>query len=74
MSRRFKSAPYVQYRPLAFRVFGEVRPLMDRCVLPVWNTEDGPPREIVCESVDVAGRQQEMLREGDLAALEAYAS
>lgn len=71
MTRWFKSKPYVQYAPLAFRVFGEVRPFMDRCVLRVWDTEDGPPREVVCDTMQAAKRQRATMIEGDMLAFEA---
>ena len=69
--RRFKSPPYVRRQALAFRIFGEIRPLMDRVVLPVWLYEDGPPTDIVCESREIALRRIEIMKQGEMEEYEA---
>ena len=71
--RRFKSEPYVRRQSLAFKVFGEIRPLLDRFVLPVWLEEDAPAREIVCSDRALALRQIEIMKLGDMAEYDAYA-
>jgi hypothetical protein len=71
--RRFKSEPYVRRQAMAFRVFGEIRPLLDRFVLRVWLEEDAPVREIVCSDRALALRQIEIMKLGDMAEYDAYA-
>lgn len=71
--RRFKSDPYIQRQALAFRVFGEIRPLLDRFVLRVWLHEDAPPTEIVCPDRAVALDQIERMKLGDMEEYEDYA-
>lgn len=69
--RRFKCPKYVRRQALAFRVFGEIRPLLNQFVLPVWLYEDGPPAEIVCVSRAVAQGQMERMKLGDMEQYEA---
>ena len=71
--RRFKSEPYIRRQSLAFKVFGEIRPLLDRYVLPVWLEEDAPAHKIVCSDRALALRQIEILKLGDMAEYDAYA-
>jgi hypothetical protein len=71
--RRFKSAPYVWRQELAFKVFGEIRPLMDQVVLRVWRHEDSEPTEIVCSCREVALREIEMTKRADMEEYEASA-
>lgn len=71
--RRFKSAPYVRRVPLAFRVFGEIRPRLNMVVLRVWNYEDAPPDEVNCDSKKVALHRMELIREADMIAYDSYA-
>ena len=73
MTRRFKSSPYIRYKPLAFRVFGEMQQRLNRVVLRVWDTEDGPPHEIVCDTLQAAAWQRAVMIEGDRVAFEASA-
>ena len=73
LSCRFKSRKYVRYPPLAFCVFGEIRPLHTKCTLRVWDREGAPPIDIVCDTHEIALRQKELMKEGDLNAYEAYA-
>ena len=70
--RRFKSPRYVHRPPLAFRVFGEIRPLHTMVVLPVWSREGAPPDEMACSSHAVAEQVRRRLIEADLAQYEAY--
>ena len=50
---------------VAFRTFGEVRPLLNRYVLPVYAGPGAPPREILCDSVEAAIALKARLTEAD---------
>ena len=63
-----RSTPAVP--PVAFRTFGEVRPLMNRSVLPVYGDPDAPPLEIVCDTREVALALKARISEADMAEFE----
>lgn len=69
---RFKSSKFVHRPPLAFRVFGEIRPLHTMVVLPVWCRDGGPPEEMSCSSRAVAEEVRRHLIEADREQYEAY--
>ena len=52
MRHKGRSTPAA--KPVAFRTFGEIRPLMWKWVLPVYGDPDAPPFEIVCETREAA--------------------
>ena len=60
--------------PVAFRTFGDVRPLLNRYVLPVYSDPGMPPWEIVCDSMAAALAHTDRLREADLADFEPVVS
>lgn len=51
---------------VAFRTFGEIRPLMNRFVLPVYDDPNEPPFEIVCDTREAALMAKERLIEMDM--------
>ena len=69
-SSRYKGRSTPVTPPVAFRAFGEVRPLLNRYVLAVYGNSETPPREIVCDSMEAALALNERLTEADLAEFE----
>jgi hypothetical protein len=51
---------------VAFRIFGEICPLLNRCVLPVYGDPTGQPFEIVFDTLNAALAHMERLEEADL--------
>jgi hypothetical protein len=72
MPRHYTGRSSPATKPVAFHTFGEVRPRIDKYVLPVYGDPDSKPFEIVCDTLDVALAHMERLREADLAAFEDY--
>ena len=64
---RYKGRSTPAARPTAFRTFGEIRPLLNHFVLPVYGDAAEPPFEIICDTLDAAVAHRERLREADLA-------
>lgn len=64
-SSRYKGRSTPAAPPVAFRTFGEVRPLLNRYVLPVYAGLRSPPREILCDSVEAALALKARLTEAD---------
>jgi hypothetical protein len=69
-SRRFKGKPHVQRQELAIRVMGEMHPRFTGVYFHLWQTEDGPPNELNCDSLKGALQARETIRLRDLNALE----
>jgi hypothetical protein len=65
--RRHKGRSTPAAKHVAFRTFGDVRPLLTKYVLPVYGDPDGPPFEIVCDTMDVALALKERITEADQA-------
>jgi hypothetical protein len=65
--RRHKGGSTPAAKRVAFRTFGEVRPLINRYVLPVYGDPDAPPFEIVCDTMEAALGTKEGVREAGLA-------
>jgi hypothetical protein len=63
--RRHKGRSTPAFPRVAFRTFGDVRPLLTKCVLPVYGDPNAPPFEIVCDTMDVALAVKERIREAD---------
>ena len=51
--------------PVAFHTFGDIRPLLNRYVLPVYGDPGSPPHEILCDSVAAALALKARLTESD---------
>jgi hypothetical protein len=68
MRHKGRSTPAA--KSVAFRTFGEIRPLHTKWVLPVYSDPAAPPLEIVCDTLEMAIRHRERLREADLADFE----
>ena len=67
---RFKSSHTPTRKSVAFRTFGEIRPLHGRYVLPVYYADSAPPMEIVCDSMEAALAGKRRLHEADMAEFE----
>jgi hypothetical protein len=65
MSRRYKGRSTPVEVLAAFRIFGDVRPFLNRYVLPVYADPGVPPREILCDSVEAALALKAQLTEAD---------
>ncbi|HEX3431160.1 MAG TPA: hypothetical protein VHT03_09755 [Rhizomicrobium sp.] len=65
MSRRYKGRSTPAPKPVAFRTFGAIRPLLHRFVLPVYGDPDAPALEIVCDTLEAALVARERIGEAD---------
>src|SRR5437660_1011592 len=63
-SRRYKGR--CQGAAVAFHTFGDVRPLLDRYVLPVYADPGAPPLDIVCDTMEAALALKERIMQADL--------
>lgn len=69
---RYKGRSARVAKLVAFHTFGEIRPLMNRFVLSVYDDPDDPPFEIVCDTREAAVMAKERLIEADMRELDAY--
>jgi hypothetical protein len=65
MNNRYKGRSAPAARPTAFRTFGDVRPLMNRWVLPIYDDPDAPPLNVVCDTLEVALSHKAQMIEAD---------
>lgn len=64
-SSRYKGRSTPAVTPIAFRTFGDVRPLLNRYVLPVYADPGSPQHEILCDLMEAALAMKERLTEAD---------